>query len=57
MGFQWKKENCSKIVKKTQNVLKLVPDIIYHYFYDMTSLKQDFWGFRPFCGTRFWAEK
>ena len=28
--------------------MKLVPDIIYHCFYDMSSLKQDFWAFWPF---------
>ena len=48
MGFQWKRENCSKIVKKFQNVTKLVPDIISYYFHHMSSLKPDFGAFWPF---------
>ena len=56
MGFWWKNENGSKMVKKSRKSPKLDPGINSYYFYHMNSSNWNFWDFRPFCAVfgHFW---
>ena len=56
MGFRWKNENGSKMVKKSRKSSKIFPGIISYYFYHINSSNWNFWIFRPFCAIfrHFW---